>query len=215
MPDRSSDYEIPTPLALHYTASSPASQKVKALVGRKPPKRETCSICFFLAPAMLPAVTRQDAEGAIERVWGLSFDDFQSQVVVYPQWVFGWLSSAGSRCSSTTSPPRWRSGEGDPGNPSSTFSRDTVLPGRAMLRPRCSADAAGKTLQRLVASGLTVLGSKTTAALVASAPDPRPAPEYVPLRSPLCLNFHSALRLRGMIEQIPTLIFVATLGRTR
>ncbi len=73
---------------------------------------------------------------------------------------------------------------------------------------------ATQTLKRLAAEGLL---SKIRHGLwgVDPALDPLHLPEYLTAPFPSYVSFQSALYLRGMVSQVPELIYVASLAQTR
>jgi len=75
-----------------------------------------------------------------------------------------------------------------------------------------SVEAASHTLRRLAASGLVTRVRKGLWALGGS-PDPFLLAEHVTAPYPSYLSLQTALFRRGMIEQIPNLIYVVSLGR--
>jgi predicted transcriptional regulator of viral defense system len=74
-------------------------------------------------------------------------------------------------------------------------------------------DAASQTLRRLAAAGLVFRVRKGLWALGA-LPDPASLSEYVTAPYPAYVSLQSALFLRGMIEQVPAVVYVASLGRS-
>ena len=77
------------------------------------------------------------------------------------------------------------------------------------LRP----DAASQTLRRLRAAGLAYSLRKGLWA-IDELPDRNSLVEYVTAPYPGYVSLHSALYLRGMIEQIPSVLYVASQGRS-
>jgi predicted transcriptional regulator of viral defense system len=77
------------------------------------------------------------------------------------------------------------------------------------LRP----DAASQTLRRLRATGLVHSLRRALWAL-GELPDQTSLVEYVTAPYPGYVSLHSALYLHGMIEQIPFILYVASLGRS-
>lgn len=76
-----------------------------------------------------------------------------------------------------------------------------------------SIEAASHTLRRLAAAGLVTAVRKGLWALV-DRPDPLPLAEYVTAPYPSYLSLQTALYRHGMIEQIPSMIYLVTLGRS-
>ncbi len=74
--------------------------------------------------------------------------------------------------------------------------------------------AATQTLKRLAAEGLV---TKIRHGLWAIDPalDPLVLPEYLTAPLPSYVSFQSALYLRGMVSQVPEVIYVASLAQTR
>lgn len=74
--------------------------------------------------------------------------------------------------------------------------------------------AATQTLKRLAAEGLL---KKIRHGLWATDPalDPLVLPEYLTAPMPSYVSFQSALYLRGMVSQVPEVIYVASLARAR
>jgi predicted transcriptional regulator of viral defense system len=74
--------------------------------------------------------------------------------------------------------------------------------------------AATHTLKRLAAEGLV---TKVRHGLWAMDPalDPLVLPEYLTAPLPSYVSFQSALYLRGMVSQVPEVIYVASLAQTR
>jgi predicted transcriptional regulator of viral defense system len=74
--------------------------------------------------------------------------------------------------------------------------------------------AATQTLKRLAAAGLV---TKIRHGLWAIDPalDPLVLPEYLTAPLPSYVSFQSALYLRGMVSQVPEVIYVASLAQTR
>jgi predicted transcriptional regulator of viral defense system len=77
-----------------------------------------------------------------------------------------------------------------------------------------STYAASKTLSRLAESGLVTAVRHGTWWVGASA-DPYRLPEYLTSPMPSYLSLHTALHLRGMVEQIPEVFYVVSLARTK
>ena len=78
---------------------------------------------------------------------------------------------------------------------------------------RCSIDTANKTLKRLAEAGLIAPvrhGLWSTARKF----DPHLLPDYLTAPYPSYLSLQTALYLRGMISQIPEVVFVVSLART-
>jgi len=76
-----------------------------------------------------------------------------------------------------------------------------------------SGEAASHTLRRLAQSGLVTPVRKGLWAL-ADRPDPLALAEYVSAPYPSYLSLQTALYQHGMIDQIPSMIFVVSLARS-
>jgi predicted nucleotidyltransferase component of viral defense system len=82
-------YGIPAPTANHYTAASAIRQKIRALATRSETQaRDIWELDHVLRttnadPRPLPADLRTALPAAIERTYGVEYDDFKSQVVPY------------------------------------------------------------------------------------------------------------------------------------
>jgi predicted transcriptional regulator of viral defense system len=76
-----------------------------------------------------------------------------------------------------------------------------------------SGEAASHTLRRLARSGLVTPLRKGVWAL-ADRPDPLAMAEYVTTPYPSYLSLQTALYQHGMIEQIPSMIFLVSLARS-
>ena len=74
--------------------------------------------------------------------------------------------------------------------------------------------AAAQTLRRLAAAGLLVRVRHGLWAIEAGI-DPLVLPSYLTAPYPSYVSLQSALFLHGMVSQIPTVIYVATLGPTK
>lgn len=79
---------------------------------------------------------------------------------------------------------------------------------------RQSPQAASKTLSRLADSGL-VVAIRPGVWWTGGPVHPHQLAEGLALPFPSYLSLHSALHLRAMIEQIPAITYVVTLGRSR
>jgi predicted transcriptional regulator of viral defense system len=79
---------------------------------------------------------------------------------------------------------------------------------------RQSVPAASSTLARLAAAGL-ITRVRSGLWWVAGPVRPNRIAEYLAAPYPSYLSLQTALRLRGMIEQIPEIIYVVSLGRTQ
>lgn len=77
-----------------------------------------------------------------------------------------------------------------------------------------SGFAASKTLARLAASGLVTRIRDGTWWIDGPA-QPHRVAEHLTAPFPSYLSLHTALRLRGVIEQIPAIVYVVTLDRAR
>ena len=76
-----------------------------------------------------------------------------------------------------------------------------------------SGEAASQTLRRLARTGLVTPVRKGLWAL-ADRPDPLTLAEYVTAPYPSYLSLQTALYQHGMIEQIPSMIFLVSLARS-
>jgi predicted transcriptional regulator of viral defense system len=79
---------------------------------------------------------------------------------------------------------------------------------------RQSTAATSMTLRRLAKRGALV-PIRSGLWSVNPQVDPYLLPEYLTAPFPSYISFQSALHLRGMVEQIPSVIYAATLGRTQ
>jgi predicted transcriptional regulator of viral defense system len=77
-----------------------------------------------------------------------------------------------------------------------------------------STTAATKTLSRLAAAGLVASLRQGTWWLDGTI-DPYRLPEYLTAPLESYLSLHTALHLRGMIEQVPSVFYAASLARTQ
>lgn len=84
----------------------------------------------------------------------------------------------------------------------------------AVLALRLTCSAATQTLKRLAADGLL---RKIRHGLwaVDQKLDPLALPEFLTAPFPAYVSFQSALYLHGMVSQVPEVIYVASLARTR
>lgn len=94
------------------------------------------------------------------------------------------------------------------------FGKPVMTTEDASLRLRCSLSATSRMLGRLQASGLVHRLRPGLWSLRADL-DPLALPEYLTAPYPAYVSCHSALYYHGLISQIPQVIFVASLGRTR
>ncbi|MHC4514862.1 MAG: type IV toxin-antitoxin system AbiEi family antitoxin domain-containing protein [Planctomycetota bacterium] len=94
------------------------------------------------------------------------------------------------------------------------FGKPVVTTGDVAVRLRTTLSAASRILGRLKSSGL-VKSLKRGLWSLSSDIDPLVLPEYLTAPFPAYVSLQSALYLHGMISQIPQVIFVASLGRTR
>jgi predicted transcriptional regulator of viral defense system len=94
------------------------------------------------------------------------------------------------------------------------FGRPVLTTEDAALRMRTTLSAATRTLQCLAARGLI---ARLRHGLWAVDPsmDPLVLPEYLTAPLPSYVSFQSALYFHGLISQIPQVIYVASLARTR
>lgn len=76
-----------------------------------------------------------------------------------------------------------------------------------------STSAASQMLRRLAAVGL-IEGVRHGVWWIDGDVDPLRLPEHLTAPLPSYLSLHTALHMRGVIEQIPEVIYVASLGRT-
>lgn len=92
--------------------------------------------------------------------------------------------------------------------------KPVVTTNDASLALGLERSAATQTLKRLAAQGLLY---KIRHGLWAVDPplDPLLLPEYLTAPLPSYVSFQSALYLRGMLSQVPEVIYVASLGQTR
>lgn len=77
-----------------------------------------------------------------------------------------------------------------------------------------STSAASRTLSRLAESGL-VASVRHGVWWIDGPVDPYRLPEYLTSPQPSYVSLHTALHLRGLVEQIPGMIYAASLGRTQ
>jgi predicted transcriptional regulator of viral defense system len=84
----------------------------------------------------------------------------------------------------------------------------------AAVRLRTSLSAASRILSRLAARGLVVSLRRGLWSLRADL-DPLALPEHLTAPLPAYVSLQSALYHHGMISQIPQVVFVASLARTR
>lgn len=76
-----------------------------------------------------------------------------------------------------------------------------------------SIEAASQTLRRLAAAGLVTAVRKGLWAL-SDSPDPLQLAEWVTAPYPSYVSLQTALYRRGLIDQIPSMVFVVSLGRS-
>lgn len=79
---------------------------------------------------------------------------------------------------------------------------------------RLSSSAASMTLSRLVAAGL-ISSVRHGMWWLEGTCDPYRLPEHLTAPLESYLSLHTALHLRGLIEQIPEVFYAVTLGRTQ
>jgi predicted transcriptional regulator of viral defense system len=84
----------------------------------------------------------------------------------------------------------------------------------ATTRLRVTRSAASRILARLAAAGLVHSLRRGIWSLVSDL-DPLALSEYLTAPFPAYVSFQSALYLRGMISQIPQVVYVASLARTQ
>ena len=77
-----------------------------------------------------------------------------------------------------------------------------------------SVSAASHTLRRLRASGI-VSSLRKGVWIVGDPPDPLALVEHVTAPYPAYVSLQSALHLRGLIEQVPHVVYVVSTGRSR
>ncbi len=94
------------------------------------------------------------------------------------------------------------------------FGKPVVSTDEAAIRLKVSRSAASHTLRRLEDAGLL---QRIRRGLWAIDPPVEPLllPEYLTAPLPAYVSFQTALFLRGMIRQIPEVIYVASLTQTR
>jgi predicted transcriptional regulator of viral defense system len=83
----------------------------------------------------------------------------------------------------------------------------------AAAAARLSIQAASHTLRRLATAGLVTSVRRNLWALRES-PDPLSLADYVTAPHPSYVSLQTALHLHGMIEQIPSVTYLVSLGRT-
>ena len=84
----------------------------------------------------------------------------------------------------------------------------------AALRLAATLSAASRTLRRLAQAGL-ILRLRHGLWSLDLELHPLRLPEFLTSPFPAYISFQSALSLHGMISQVPRVIYVASLGRTR
>jgi predicted transcriptional regulator of viral defense system len=89
-----------------------------------------------------------------------------------------------------------------------------VTTAEAAAALRVSVDAANKTLTRLAEDGL-ILPIRRGLWALHDPIDPRVLAEYLTAPWPSYVSLHTALYAHGMIEQIPEVIYVASLDRAQ
>jgi predicted transcriptional regulator of viral defense system len=94
------------------------------------------------------------------------------------------------------------------------YGKPIVATAEVVARLRLSRSAATQTLKRLARAGLLL---ELARGLFSIRRDVNPllVPEYLTAPLPAYVSFQTALYLHGMIEQIPHVIYVASLARTR
>lgn len=92
--------------------------------------------------------------------------------------------------------------------------RPVVTTDDTAVRLRLSTSAASHLLARLAASGL-VTALRRGLWTLDLALDPLVLPEYLTAPFPAYVSFQSALYFHGFIEQVPRVIYVASLARTQ
>jgi predicted transcriptional regulator of viral defense system len=92
--------------------------------------------------------------------------------------------------------------------------KPAVTTNDATLALGLERSAATQTLKRLAAAGL-LKRIRHGLWAVDAAVDPLVLPEYLTAPFPSYVSFQSALFLRGMVSQVPEVIYVASLAQTR
>jgi len=92
--------------------------------------------------------------------------------------------------------------------------KPVVTTGDAALAIGAERSAATQTLKRLATAGLLTRVRHGLWATDLNL-DPLLLPEYLTAPFPSYVSFHSALFFHGMVSQIPTVIYVASLAQTR
>ena len=94
------------------------------------------------------------------------------------------------------------------------FGKPVVTTDDVAVRLRTTRSAASRILTRLESSGLV---KRLRRGLWSLSPDidPLAVPEHLTAPLPAYISLQSALYLHGMISQIPQVVFVASLARTR
>lgn len=139
---------------------------------------------------------RSEIPKAVERAMEVSYADFKSQVVSYLQPEH--MDAYGSR-EAMGRLQRLRV-------PAATTSDAAAVLG-------LSIPAASHTLRRLASSGLVTPVRKALWALT-DQPDPLALAEYVTTTYPSYVSLQTALYRRGMITQIPSMIYLVPLARS-
>jgi predicted transcriptional regulator of viral defense system len=94
------------------------------------------------------------------------------------------------------------------------FGSPVITTDDASVRLRATASAATRILQRLAERGLAKRLRRGLWSLELEL-DPLLLPEHLTAPLPAYVSFQSALYHHGMIEQVPRVIYVASLARTR
>jgi len=94
------------------------------------------------------------------------------------------------------------------------FGRPIVTTDDVAVRTRASTSAAARILERLSTRGLVKPLRRGLWAVDPNV-DPLLVPEYLTAPLPAYISFQSALYLHRMISQLPHVIYVASLARTR
>lgn len=94
------------------------------------------------------------------------------------------------------------------------FGKPIVTTGDVAVRLKTTPSAASRILGRLESSGLVVSLRHGLWSLDSDI-DPLRVPEYLTAPFPAYVSLQSALYFHGMISQVPQVVFVASLGRTR
>ena len=94
------------------------------------------------------------------------------------------------------------------------FGKPVITTDDAAVRLRTSLSAASRLLSRMEASSLVRRLRRGLWSLRDDI-DPLSLPEHLTAPAPAYVSLQSALYFHGMVSQIPQIVYVATLGRTR